>query len=63
MARVLTHLADLALADGDSATARELAGQSLAIRQDLGDMPGPGRRDGEARGLDGAPTTPRRPPG
>jgi non-specific serine/threonine protein kinase len=37
---VLTHLAELALADGDGARARDLYRQSLAIRQDLGDMLG-----------------------
>jgi tetratricopeptide repeat protein len=40
VARVLTHLASLALSDGDSEQARGLFRQSLAIRQDLGDMPG-----------------------
>jgi hypothetical protein len=40
VARVLMHLADLALAARDTARARELFRQSLAIRQDLGDMPG-----------------------
>ena len=37
---MLTHLADLALADGETTRARGLFRHSLAIRQDLGDMPG-----------------------
>ncbi len=40
VARVLTHLGQLALADGDPARARSLFSQSLEIRQGLGDMPG-----------------------
>ena len=40
VARVLTHLAELALSDGDTARARDLYRQGLGIRQALGDMPG-----------------------